>query len=140
MNLDLDRFIHGSACTIGRLSVDGSYLCDTLEDVVREVKGESVKTWKVPGDTAIPVGSYQVLITYSPKFKRNLPLLLAVPGFDGIRIHAGNTKEDTEGCILVGHYSGTGDAIVNSRTALDVVIERIQIARDKSETVTINVF
>lgn len=140
MKIDLERVKLGPTCTIGKLSIDDVHICDTLEDVVREVRGESVKTWKIPGDTAIPVGSYTVLITYSPRFKKNLPLLLDVPGFEGIRIHAGNTHEDTEGCILVGNYPGNGEAIVNSRLALEVLISRIRVARDNSEDVTINIF
>ena len=75
--------------------LDGRFGVLHLEDVVRQ--GE-----KVPGQTAIPEGIYTVQITFSNRFKRDLPLLLNVPNFEGIRIHPGNTDADTEGCILVG--------------------------------------
>ncbi len=81
--------------TIGKLYVDGVYLCDTLEDTVRDAK--------IYGETAVPVGVYEVVLNESPKFKRDLPLLLEVRGFMGIRIHRGNTAADSSGCICVTH-------------------------------------
>lgn len=83
-----------SECVIGHLRIDGQFKFFTLEDIEREVK--------IPGKTAIPRGTYEVKITYSNRFKKPLPILLDVPGFEGVRIHAGNTSEDTEGCILLG--------------------------------------
>jgi len=94
--------------TLGQLVIDGKFFCHTLEDVVRPVK--------IPGQTAIPAGMYDVDITYSPHFKTDLPLVKDVPGFEGIRIHAGNTDADTEGCILVGEQDG--GIIKNSRATL----------------------
>lgn len=78
----------------------------------------------MPGKTAIPAGFYLVQITYSPRFKVPLPLVEDVPGFTGIRIHAGNTDEDTEGCILVGRTSHA-DAIGESRLALEALMAKL---------------
>src|SRR3972149_10690167 len=95
MELLLQRKIFTDKSTIGELFVDGVFECFTLEDVVRDDE-------KIKKVTAIPDGIYTVLVTWSPRFKRQLPLLIDVPGFDGIRIHPGNTADDTEGCLLVG--------------------------------------
>jgi len=84
-------------CTIGELHRNGLFVCYTLEDVVRPV-GE-----KVYGKTAIPYGTYPLVITYSNRFKRLLPLVENVPMFSGIRFHRGNSAVDTNGCILVAH-------------------------------------
>ena len=98
MELTLTRTTKRKGCTLGVLAVDGKEMCDTMEPTWRDLKKER----KVKGCTAIPEGRYPVVITLSPKFGKWLPLLLNVPFFEGIRIHAGNTPDDTEGCILVG--------------------------------------
>jgi hypothetical protein len=87
LRLRLERTWCGPKCTIGTLYVNGKAECFTLEDVRREVKGRPVEEWKVPGETAIPAGVYNIVITPSNRFKRDLPLLENVPGFQGIRIH-----------------------------------------------------
>ena len=106
MRLTLMRIANRPTYCIGKLYVDGVYVCDTLEDTDRGLDDtmdvEEIKKLKVYGKTAIPVGIYPVTITYSPRFKKNLPLLLNVKGYEGIRIHSGNTDKDTLGCILVG--------------------------------------
>ena len=94
-----------------------TWLCWALEDVVREVPGEPVEAWKVKGQTAIPRGIYTVHVAYSNRFKTDLPLLLDVPGFEGVRIHGGNTAADTEGCILVAHHHPREDVIQGKATA-----------------------
>ena len=119
MTLHLQRRPTRNDATLGDLFVvhsDGELVpvCVTLEDAVREVKGHPVQDWKIPGHTAIPEGKYQVIVNMSARFRRILPLLLDVPGFSGIRIHAGNTIKDTEGCILPGMGS-IGDSVVHSR-------------------------
>lgn len=106
LNLKLDRIYCGSHYTIGRLYVDDKYFCDTLEDVVRDLNHDGdlddPGEQKVYGETAIPYGRYHIEVTYSPKFKRLLPLILAVWGFIGIRIHKGRYPSHTSGCVLVG--------------------------------------
>lgn len=88
--------------TIGSLSLNGHSICWTCEDPVREVPGQPVSAWKIKGSTAIPVGRYKIERTWSPRFQVTMPQLIDVPGFEGIRIHPGNTAADTEGCILPG--------------------------------------
>ena len=108
MELLVQRIARKSDYTVGRLFVDGKYLCDVLEDKVRE------PGVKVPGETAIPAGRYRVIVAMSPKFKRELPRLLDVPGFEGILIHAGNSARDSAGCLLVGENKEKG-RVLNSR-------------------------
>src|SRR5690348_2405952 len=94
MKLKLIREEFTDESTIGRLYVDDVFECYILEDVVRDEK--------IQNETAIPYGTYEVEITYSPKFGRYLPMLLNVPNYTGIRIHPGNTAKDTDGCLLTG--------------------------------------
>ena len=101
MELTLTRTEKTKDYTMGRLEIDGEHFCDTLEPTWRDL-GPGRPGHKIVGRTAIPDGRYPVAVTWSPKFKKWLPLLLHVPQFEGIRIHAGNTPDDTEGCILVG--------------------------------------
>jgi hypothetical protein len=125
VRLRLERNPTGVSCTIGELFVNGVSFCATLEDPIREKPGIPVSKWKVAGDTAIPAGTYKVEITYSPRFKCDLPLLLGVPGFEGIRIHAGNTDADTEGCLLVGIWRG-GEVIHESRKSLEALMDVLE--------------
>lgn len=116
MRLRLLREPSRNGATVGALFVEGVFHCWTLEDVVRDVK--------VPGETAIPFGRYPVVLTHSPRFNRVLPEVRNVPGFIGVRIHAGNRKEDTEGCILVG--LDRGDAwIGRSQMALSGLMSKV---------------
>ena len=126
MNLTLIREPSTAHSTPGTLLVDDKFECYTLEDVVRAAK--------IAGETAIPAGTYKVIIDMSNRFKRLLPLVVDVPGFAGIRIHPGNTDKDTEGCILVG-TSRSKDFVGNSRVALDALFKKMQAA--KSITLTI---
>lgn len=126
MNLQLKRKTFSDNSTIGELGIDGQFECFTLEDVVRPA-GE-----KVYGKTAIPTGTYQIIITHSPHFGRDLPLLIDVPDFEGVRIHPGNTAADTEGCILVGVHTGE-DQITDSRTAFGQLFDKIKAATGTQE-------
>ena len=121
MKLTLKRIALRQTYTIGRLYVDGNYFCDTLEDTVRDINkdgkfdnGEK----KVYGKTAIPYGTYEIKWTYSPRFKKYTPQLINVPSFEGIRIHAGNTSTDTEGCLLLGENKQVGK-VLNSRATIN---------------------
>lgn len=117
--------------TVGELLIDGVKFCDTLED--RERLAWSLMPFrqllgtKVFGATAIPAGRYEVVLTYSERFKRTLPLLLKVPQFDSIRIHGGNTEADTEGCILIGKLDPKTQTIYGAKTLglLDKLMARL---------------
>ena len=117
--------------TIGELSVDGQYECMLLEDPVR--RGP-----KVAGATAIPVGRYRVIITESSRFKRRLPLLVDVPGFEGVRIHLGNSAKDTDGCLLPGRTHGP-DWVGESRLAFDALFAKLEAAVARGEDIFIEV-
>lgn len=132
MKLTLLRTECGKVCTLGSLTVDGKHECFTLEDVVRP---DGVKIY---GETAIPAGSYNVDITPSPRFKRDLPLVVNVKGFIGIRIHPGNTAGDTEGCILVGQ-SKSGDMVLKSRAAFDALFPKLAAAKARGDVITLEV-
>ena len=99
--------------------MNGNWQCFTLEDVVRD--------YKIPGQTAIPSGKYRIIMTFSSRFSRQLPLLLNVPDFDGIRIHAGNTDKDTKGCVLVGKVADH-DFVSRSREAFSELYDKLVTA------------
>lgn len=138
MKLRLERTWRGPVCTIGTLTVDGQSECFTLEDVERGTDGATVESWKIKGETAIPLGTYAVTITHSERFGRDLPLVLQVPGFSGIRIHPGNTAADTEGCILVGRTKGPA-FVGESRAAFNALFPKIKEALDQGDSVTLEV-
>ncbi len=128
MILELKRMIYTPTTTIGVLRVDFKHECFVCEDLVRRA-GDP----KVPGHTAIPEGSYDVVISYSPRFKRDLPLVSPVPGFTGIRIHPGNSADDTEGCLLPGDQlrydaNGTPDGVLMSRGAFNRLFTKLVAA------------
>jgi hypothetical protein len=142
MEIVLKREVRTDKSTIGKLIIDeGLQLC-TLEDVDRglrqDMSVEEIEKIKVYGKTAIPAGRYKVTISYSRHFKKLMPLLIDVPGFDGIRMHYGNTPEDTLGCILVGESKGI-DMIYFSRKAYEELMNRLQSYKDKENIyITIN--
>jgi hypothetical protein len=119
MKLQLRRITKTDKSTIGELYINGKFECYTLEDKERDVK--------IKNETAIPKGTYKVIINRSNRFKIDLPLLLNVPNFEGIRIHTGNSNHDTEGCILVG-TSRTTDFIGNSRKAFKSLFDKMKLA------------
>jgi len=127
MKLELKRHFLSPEYTIGIMLIDGVYFCDTLEDTVRE--------YKIKHETAIPAGTYRVILTMSQRFKKIMPLLLDVPGFDGIRIHSGNTKADTSGCILVGKNTKPG-MVLESRDTFNKLM--VILSKQKEITITVS--
>ena len=128
IKLLLKRIAQKPGYTIGKLFVDSEYFCDTLEDTDRLDEGMSldeIKKLKQPGQTAIPEGTYKVIVNVSPKFKRLLPRLLNVPGYDGVLIHRGNTAKDTAGCILVGENKKVG-MVLNSTYYEERLVELLK--------------
>jgi hypothetical protein len=138
MLLEVRREPSAQGCTLGELYVDGEFECFTLEDLIREVPEEAVEKWKVAGETAIPAGTYRVIVSMSTRFAKLLPLLVDVPGFEGVRIHSGNVAADTEGCILVGNRRAE-TAVLDSRTAFRALFAKIQAAIDHEEPVHIRI-
>ena len=151
MELILERIAKRKTYTIGRLYIqkrvddeylagtENQYFCDTLEPTWRDYANGA---YKVKGRSAIPEGRYAVVISYSPKFKAWLPILLGGPEFNrkwqGIRIHAGNTAADTEGCILVGLNKLVGQ-VVDSRIWLHRLKQKIVEAKERGEAVWITI-
>ena len=146
MEMHLRRIAKRNTYTIGKLSMDGAYFCDTLEPPALEkktsVSKEAILRSQQKAQTlkpfAIPEGRYAVVISYSPKKKEWLPILLGVPLFQGIRIHAGNTAKDTLGCILVGKNLEKG-MVLNSRYWLKRVKNKIVDAKNRGEAVWITI-
>jgi hypothetical protein len=138
MIVTLRRIAFKPTYTIGKLYIDGNYFCDTVEDVDRGLNDsmteEEIKKKKVYGETAIPYGTYKVSITYSPKFKKNLPLVEGVKGFSGIRIHSGNTAKDSLGCIIVGKNKKVG-MVLDSR----VTMEKLMKVFDTKENIWLTI-
>ena len=123
MKLVLIRHARRADYTIGRLEDEnGMKICDTLEPIWRNYDGGELK---IPKKSAIPEGAYRVVVTKSQRFRKYLPLLVGVPGFEGVRIHSGNTSSDTEGCILVGHNLQVGK-LLWSRITLEKLMKLIE--------------
>ena len=99
---------------------------------------EEIKRIKVPGNTCIPYGTYKITITYSPRFKKNLPLINDVKGFEGIRIHSGNNNNDTSGCLLLGFNKIKG-GVINSKVTVDKFIDIIQKTINSGESITLSI-
>lgn len=135
MLLKLVRTACGGSSTLGQLFVDEKFECFILEDEDRRLE-EGVSE-KVYGKTCIPRGKYKVVITWSNRFKRDLPLLVDVPNYSGVRIHPGNTVEDTDGCLLPGtSYSAdsTGVCIVqNSKVAFNSLMLKLETVLKNEE-------
>lgn len=135
MNLTLRREQFTTESTIGSLLIDGQHECFTLEDEDRALEAGGEKLY---GRTAIPRGRYKIGLDWSPKYGRDMPHVLDVPGFEGIRIHSGNTARDTEGCILVG-TERIPNYIRNSRIAFAALILKLNFAWASGEEVWIDI-
>lgn len=142
MKLKLERRFLGADYTIGSLFINGVKFCDTLEDKVRDLnhdgdlddQGEG----KVYGQTAIPYGTYKIELSMSPHFKRELPRLVGVKGFEGVLIHRGNTADDSSGCILVGENKVKGK-VINSTSYELRLVNVIRDAITNGESVEIEI-
>lgn len=152
MKLILKRIFKGPQYTVGKLSIDGIFECDVLEDTDRGLNSSmslsDIKTKKVYGETAIPTGTYKVnMNTVSPKFKSRawaipyggiLPRLENVPGYEGVLIHVGNKVEDTLGCLLVGENKVKGQ-VINSSLTFSRLMNKLTQAHRKNEEITITI-
>lgn len=142
MEIRVKRIARKDGYTIGQMSLNNEYFCDTLEDTDRGLKStmseEEILSKKRKGITAIPTGEYDVILTFSPKFKRVLPLLLNVPGYQYIRVHHGNLPSSTDGCLLVGENKVKGQ-IINSRATLEKLMSVLLECEKKKEKVTITI-
>lgn len=134
MRLTLIRIANRPTYCIGKLYIDGVYFCDTIEDTDRGLKDEmteeEILKKKVKGETAIPTGIYPVTITYSPKYKKNMPLISNVKGYSGIRIHSGNTSKDTEGCLIVGKNKEVGK-VLESRKMYNALFKQLVSTKER---------
>lgn len=131
MDLVLDSLQRDSDVTIGALLMDGEFFCWTCEDPIREIK--------IYGETAIPRGrTYELELTYSSRFKQNMPLVKDVAGFSGIRIHPGNTAADTEGCILLG-LDRYAKSVGRSRAAYKAFMLRFEDAIRQKRRVSLRI-
>lgn len=142
MKILVKRIAKRPTYTIGKMYLDGKYFCDTLEDTDRNISQstplDTIKKVKLPNNTAIPTGTYKVIVNVSPKFKRLLPRLLNVPGFDGVLIHRGNTDKDTSGCILIGENKVVG-RVINSTGYETKLVSILNKAQDNKEGITIEI-
>lgn len=152
MELNLKRRYKGEGYTIGTLTIDGKYFCDTLEDRDRgldqSITEANIMHIKVKGATAIPTGTYRIdMATQSPRFKARwwarqfggiVPRLVGVRGFTGVLIHPGNMADDTDGCILVGENLVKGQ-VVNSAATYVRLVRAMLDAAMRNETITITI-
>lgn len=142
MRLTLTRMASANGATVGTLTdADGEHLCYTLEDVVREVPGQPVLAWKIRGQTAIPRGTYRVTFVNSARFGPGTLNLCDVPGFESIRMHSGNTVQDTDGCILLGLGATESGTLTggSSKPALEKVKAIVHAAIDYGDAVWLEV-
>lgn len=135
MNLTLKRLNLTPNYTEGELYVNGVYFCKTLEDTNRDLNKNGQfdnNEKKVYGETCIPYGKYKVILSYSPKFKRELPEILEVPNFQGIRVHRGNKISDTLGCVLCGEKVKNG--YLSNSTPYEIkLVELFKQAKSRNE-------
>ena len=141
MNLILRRYDAQPSRTFGELfGPDGRRICYVLEDAVRQVDGKPVLSWKVHGATAIPTGTYRITLEQSPRFGPDTLTVNSVPGFVGVRMHAGNTEADTDGCPLLGMtVDAKGITGGTSRPAVALVKELVRQAVAAGEAVLMDV-
>jgi hypothetical protein len=140
MRITVQRQPSKGGATVGKLSINGAFVCFTLEDEIREIFGRPVAEWKIKGATAIPGGEYHVTLEMSQRFGPDTLTVNAVPGFEAIRMHAGNTSADTEGCLLLGMtVAGNTLAGGTSRPAVALVKDRVKQAIAAGAVVLIDI-
>jgi Steigviridae/Suoliviridae L,D-carboxypeptidase/transpeptidase len=136
MELELTRSVKTNKSTIGELTVNGIFECFILEDKDRGLRKDmpisELIVMKIKTRTAIPTGRYEIVVSFSDKFQKMLPLLLDVPAFAGIRIHPGNTDANTEGCLLPGKTKSP-DMIGSSRVAFTALFDKIKAALQREK-------
>lgn len=140
MELSLHRKWLTELTSISELLVNGKPFSNpiyVLEDTDRglhsSMRLSQIKAVKIAGRTAIPTGRYQILLTWSPKYKKNVYQVMNVPGYEGIRIHSGNYHQDTEGCLLPG-LSKARDFVGNSKAAVQVlesIFSKVQSTKEE---------
>lgn len=142
LNILVERKWKKADYTIGKLYTDGDFLCNTLEDtdrgLVSSMSPKVIASKKVYGQTAIPTGKYQVVLAWSNKFKKQMPLITRVPGYSGVLIHAGNTNKDTLGCVLVGKNDVVGK-VTNSRYWFNILFTKIKEAINRGNKVWLTI-
>lgn len=140
MNITIQRDTFGATFCKGKLSIDGTYFCHTIEDVDRKLETTGCGS-KIQNVTCIPRGNYKVVIDYSPHFQKDMLHILNVPCFDGVRIHSGNKSTDTEGCVIVGYDDTnlTVDWIGNSRPAAQDLQTRVNAAIVAGHTIKLEI-
>ena len=117
MYLTMFREPSVNGATLSKLFQGAEFICDVLEDVVREIEGVPVAEWKIAEETAIPHGVYEITLETSQRFGPNTLTVNAVPGYSGVRIHGGNTAHDTHGCLLPGTRN-SDSTVAGSQVAL----------------------
>ena len=142
LNLKLERKWKKEKYTIGNLYVNGVFFSNVLEDTVRglrqDMTPEEIQKIKIHGQTAIPSGRYEIRVTLSARFRRQLPILLNVPGYAGVRIHPGNNDANTEGCLLPGKNDRVGQ-VSNSRATMAALQKQIEEAIYQNSKVYIEI-
>lgn len=142
LNLKLERKWKKEKYTIGNLYVNGVFFSNVLEDKTRglrqDMTPEEIQKIKIHGQTAIPSGRYEIRVTLSARFRRQLPVLLNVPGYAGVRIHPGNTDANTEGCLLPGKNDRVGQ-VSNSRATMAALQKQIEEAIYQNSKVYIEI-
>ena len=137
MQIKVIRSVFTDTTTLGQMLVNDSFFAYTLEDTNRNLNGDCSK--KVQNETCIDAGTYNVVVNHSAHFNKDLPQILNVPCFEGIRIHGGNTAKDTEGCILIGAKTNHIDWIGECGQKVLEIISLIRNAADNNESVTIEI-
>ena len=131
MELKVVRSVFNQKSTLGKLYLNGEFFAYTCEDTVRNLNGNCSK--KIKNETAIDEGRYEVILSFSNRFQKYLPLLLNVPCFEGIRMHGGNTAADSEGCILIGAEGDLKERIWNCASKVNGLVAALKAAEKKEK-------